>query len=279
MGRKKISETLKHYSVRQTISSGASAISSGISARRVAGEDPLGIRDLKHDLENHLIKVSQRLESLRRRSPTQDRWLKWTYESVCSSDPGSTADALVFIDRIIHQMFCEFACITILDGGKTGKIDAYRTKIRLRIHPNILRILLLYQSEMSEAWIRYNLSSSDEEWEISEYVFSAIILKIIENCTKYCKPWSSLDIVIGEGRIVFSMMSVKIEYTERDRIFDKGYSGKNTRFLGKSSSGIGLYHAKKLAEFHNLRLSVIPWIESDRIDGCPYAENRFILEV
>lgn len=122
----------------------------------------------------------------------------------------------------------------------------------------MLRILLLYSEEFKKNNIWYNLQDSRETWEINENIFSAIILKIIENCSKYCKQNTTLTILIEKDIIRFKMTSLKIEFTEKNKIFDNWYSWRNTIKSWKQSSWKGLYHAKEMANFHWIELWVIP---------------------
>lgn len=99
--------------------------------------------DLKHDLENQIIKIQQELENLRSKTYSSNRSLYDSYKELCNEYSENVAKSLIFIDRLTYQMFCEMACVTILDG-KSEKIDEHRIKHKITLHKILLRILLLY---------------------------------------------------------------------------------------------------------------------------------------
>ncbi len=73
------------------------------------------ISDVKHDLENQIIKIHQELENLRLKVHLPDKSLTDVYRELCGTHPYEISKSLTFIDRLVYQMFCEMACITILD--------------------------------------------------------------------------------------------------------------------------------------------------------------------
>lgn len=239
----------------------------------------IGLKDLKHDLENQLIKISQRLENLRTKIvSTEPKSLQTQYKELCVNHKDDVSNAMVFVDRIVYQMFCELACVTILDW-KSDKIDDYKHKHKHKVHKIILRVLLLYSEELSKNGIYYDLWDSDIEWHISEYVFSAIILKIVQNCTKYCKPNSTLKINIEDSVIKFTMKSLKVDSSEKIKIFENGYSWKHSWKLWKSSNWKGLFHAMELAKFHTLELWFNQiWTCIEDVNWIKYVDNEFFLK-
>ena len=233
--------------------------------------------DLTHDLENQLVKITQKLEYLRTKIYRTDPIpLQEQYKEICEDYSADVGNTMALVDRTVHQMFCEIACVTILDW-RSNKINDYKDKHEKIIHKTILRILLLHSNEMTKRSIRYKLEPSDDKWLISEYVFSAIILKIVENCTKYCMPNSELNIKIKNNQITFTMKSLKIENKEVNKIFENGFSWKNAIKIWKKWSWKGLFHAKKLADFHGLTLSLEIARYSETINWVKYATNKFYI--
>jgi len=154
------------------------------------------LSDLKHDLENQLIKIGQKLEHIRKKLPyLVTRTPIDHYRAVCDSFPQDTADAMIFIEKVVHHMFCEIACFTVLEG-KDEKTQIYKIKREYVIHKIIMRVLRIHSEELYRKNIRFNIHPSEVVWEINEVIFSAIVLKIVENCTKYCKSSSELHVYI-----------------------------------------------------------------------------------
>lgn len=236
------------------------------------------LADFKHDFENQLVKIQQKIEYIYQttryvpnRKPVEH------FEEACLNNSRDVADGLIFIDRIVHQMFCEIACLTVLEGN-SEKIQQYQIKNRHVLHKIILRILRIYSEELRRKNIKGFIRQSDIEWDINEDIFSAILLKIIGNCVKFCKPDSNLEIVIENDSIRFIMDSLKIESFEKWRIFNENVSWKNANKLDVPSSWKGLFHAKKLANFHWLELDVDAGRDIIDIDWKPFAHNIFYIK-
>lgn len=93
-----------------------------------------------------------------------------------------------------------------------------------------------------------NKVSTDSKW----IVF--ILNQIIQNSVKYRKEDESLKIEIYSTKhkenIILHIKDngVGIKKSEVERVFEKGFTGTNGRFLNKKSTGIGLYLCKKLCD-------------------------------
>ncbi len=235
------------------------------------------ISDLKHDFENQIVKINQALENFlaKHPSPAQKSLLQ-RYQDLCRDFPGDTAKVMIFIDRIVNQMSSEMVCFSVLDGWVN--LDAYKQKNRIVVHKIIFRLLFLYADDFAKSGIRCELESSEHVWEINESIFSAIILKIIQNCTKYCQPDSELRITIKQTEVIFSMQSLKILSQEKERIFEDGYSGKMAVRAWKWKTWKWLFHAKKLADFHSLKLYVKLGVGHAVVGKLLYSQNEFVIK-
>lgn len=93
-----------------------------------------------------------------------------------------------------------------------------------------------------------NKVSTDSKW----IVF--ILNQIIQNSVKYRKEDESLKIEMYSTKhkenIILHIKDngVGIKKSEVERVFEKGFTGTNGRFLNKKSTGIGLYLCKKLCD-------------------------------
>ncbi len=93
-----------------------------------------------------------------------------------------------------------------------------------------------------------NKVSTDSKW----IVF--ILNQLIQNSVKYRKKDEDLKIEIystkhKENTILhIKDNGVGIKKSEVERVFEKGFTGTNGRFLNKKSTGIGLYLCKKLCD-------------------------------
>lgn len=90
--------------------------------------------------------------------------------------------------------------------------------------------------------------NTDSKW----IVF--ILNQILQNCSKYRKTESDLEIEIfakqGKEQVILYVKDngIGIKKGEITRVFEKGFTGTNGRLLNKKSTGIGLYLCKKLCD-------------------------------
>lgn len=90
--------------------------------------------------------------------------------------------------------------------------------------------------------------STDSKW----IVF--ILNQILQNCSKYRKSESDLEIEIsakqGKEHVILYVKDngIGIPKGEITRVFEKGFTGTNGRLSNKKSTGIGLYLCKKLCD-------------------------------
>lgn len=90
--------------------------------------------------------------------------------------------------------------------------------------------------------------NTDSKW----IVF--ILNQILQNCSKYRKTESDLEIEIfakqGKEQVILYVKDngIGIKKGEISRVFEKGFTGTNGRLLNKKSTGIGLYLCKKLCD-------------------------------
>ncbi len=90
--------------------------------------------------------------------------------------------------------------------------------------------------------------NTDSKW----IVF--ILNQILQNCSKYRKTESDLEIEIfakqGKEQVILYVKDngIGIRKGEITRVFEKGFTGTNGRLSNKKSTGIGLYLCKKLCD-------------------------------
>lgn len=90
--------------------------------------------------------------------------------------------------------------------------------------------------------------STDSKW----IVF--ILNQILQNCSKYRKSESDLEIEIsakqGKEHVILYVKDngIGIPKGEITRVFEKGFTGTNGRLSNRKSTGIGLYLCKKLCD-------------------------------
>ncbi|WP_066500999.1 sensor histidine kinase [Abyssisolibacter fermentans] len=93
--------------------------------------------------------------------------------------------------------------------------------------------------------------TSDKKW------IHYIICQILNNCSKYTPNSGEITITSIENKKAYCLYikdsGIGIQKEDINRIFNKGFTGKNGRTMTKST-GMGLYYAKKMAE--NLSIGI-----------------------
>lgn len=74
-----------------------------------------------------------------------------------------------------------------------------------------------------------------------------IINQLLSNALKYTKRENEITILVQKGNLVVRDIGIGISPEDLPRVFEKGFTGKNGR-NHHSSTGMGLYLAKKMAE-------------------------------
>lgn len=96
---------------------------------------------------------------------------------------------------------------------------------------------------------------TDSKW------LSFIIEQLLSNSIKYTNE-GGISICFAENKLIIEDTGIGIREEDKERIFEKGYTGYNGR-LDKKASGIGLYLAKKVADTLAIRIE----IESKLMEG------------
>ncbi|MBF8982338.1 sensor histidine kinase [Lutibacter sp. B2] len=96
---------------------------------------------------------------------------------------------------------------------------------------------------------------SDTKW------IEFILNQIISNSIKYSKEEIgkvTINSILNENNVILSIKDNGVGISEKDinRVFEKGFTGKNGRIFGKST-GIGLYLCKQLCDKLGLGLNLI----------------------
>lgn len=96
---------------------------------------------------------------------------------------------------------------------------------------------------------------TDSKWVVF------ILNQVIQNSIKYSKKENKLIEIYAEEQKEKVTLYIKdnglgIKKSELSRVFEKGFTGKNGRIIGKKSTGIGLYLCKKLCDKLQLAINI-----------------------
>lgn len=109
--------------------------------------------------------------------------------------------------------------------------------------------------------VKVDLSNLDVEVRTDGKWLSFILNQIIGNSIKYMDKEDSVIRITsykGKENVILTIEDngIGISEEELQRVFEKGFTGSNGRMMGKKSTGIGLYLAKKLCDKleHNINI-------------------------
>lgn len=168
------------------------------------------------------------------------------------------------------------------------KLHNENPKIEYTYHQVKKVFLLVYQTfaqDFREKFVFLNINEDNTKVKVDFESFRVALYHIIENALKYTKPHSNIEISFENDtkyfNLIMSMISVKIEEDEIERIYDEDYTGINTKSLNKTGSGIGMYLVKKLLSMNNSEISIIPQykVDSCNYEGISYCRNIFMIKI
>lgn len=135
-----------------------------------------------------------------------------------------------------------------------------------------------------EQQVYVNVGEYREKFDIDYDALQVAAFYIIENAIKYSLKGSTVNIEFIRGQhslnIEFAMNSFFIEDEELPHLFVEGFQGKLAKKSGRGGKGIGLYRAKRLADFFEGELLLDAGGASHvGKDGFLYADNKFVLVI
>lgn len=89
----------------------------------------------------------------------------------------------------------------------------------------------------------------------------------------------TVDFAEDERRLAVNVISIGpvVEDDELDQLFDEGFRGKHA--VPQFGSGLGLYVAKKICEYHNIRLTFRSGAKRFDLNRVPYSEFTATLSI
>src|SRR5690606_5725949 len=237
-------------------------------------------RRLKHNLINHNTGNLQELyrvfsqENFKNGSNHLD-----VIQSVISSNPRKSAYAFLRVLKNSNLMKAEFDVYEMLDQENPI--------LNLAEHP-IHKILTLtinpFWLDLIEKKININIQEFYGKIQIDYKTMSVALSHVFDNATKYIISGSDFKITFEDTnefiKIVFDMISLKINPEEIQNIFRENVSGRFAAENGLSGDGIGMFITKKLVELNNgtvnFQVNVNPHLNRT-LDGLPYENN--VLEI
>jgi K+-sensing histidine kinase KdpD len=164
-------------------------------------------------------------------------------------------------------MKSEFSIYRKLDREDSVSLDFKHYPIR-NVLLNVLHTFFVY---FTNNGIYVEVDEYFNEVYFDYETIQVAIYHLIENASKYTKPNSIVQIKFEESKtdlkVIFDMMSVHIEPTEKDQIFNEGFSGSNAKKMMKNGDGIGMWRIKQMMELNKGSCLVVCGEKKRKFDG------------
>lgn len=151
------------------------------------------------------------------------------------------------------------------------------------IHKVLMNVLHTFFVDFSDKDVFVNVGDCRGIILCDYEVVQVAFYHIIENCAKYVKYKSQIDITFKEVsqfiEISMKMTSLHIQEDEIDKIFTEGYSGKEAKKSQKDGEGIGLWRVKQMLELNDSIIEIIPGKIIEVIMGFRFSENEILLKL
>lgn len=156
-------------------------------------------------------------------------------------------------------------------------------KLSHSIHRLIKATLSAFWDSFIENNVIVEIENCYDEVNVDYETITVALVHLIDNCSKYTCPHSTLYITFSKLNskqliITLKMLSLRIYEYELDQLFNEGFSGELSCYLGLKGSGTGMYIIKNFVELNggvlNLKTDTNR-SKNMKYNGIEYEENIF----
>lgn len=190
-------------------------------------------------------------------------------ENIVSENKCNTASALINAIKYSKQISTEIDAYEYLSGNEQRLVQ------RHELHKILMLSLSLYSEDFEKKEVKIIVEDSNISIDLDYKSFTVILNNILSNIQKYILSESELrfafKVIDNKVHLFITMYSLRIEDSERDKIFESGYSGLWASKMELNGTGMGLYIVKTLLEQNKGSISIVSnHNESKEYDNIPY---------
>ena len=183
--------------------------------------------------------------------------------------------------RILKNASLEKAEFDAFD--KLYKTDPKLSLTDHSVHQIVLLTLNSFWLDFLEREIEVDIQSTNKRLVLDYNSFSVALGHIFDNAVKYALPKTRIHIQFYENvmdrhfDINIDMTSLKVDQSEKEMIFQEGFSGSVAQHKECCGTGVGLFIARRMIELNKGKISFIPDTnnhERKHKDGYDYERNR-----
>lgn len=175
-------------------------------------------------------------------------------ENIVYRNNGDTASALINAIKYSKQISTEIDAYEYLSGNAQILVQKHK------LHKILMLSLSLYYKSFEEKGVKIVVEDSNISIDLDYKSFTVILNNILSNIQKYILPETELkfafNVLNKKVQISITMYGLRIEDSEKNKIFDSGYSGVWTGKIEPNCTGMGLYIVKRLLEQNNGSISI-----------------------
>lgn len=203
--------------------------------------------------------------------------IKELIKQYLNDNPDGAADTFLRIAKNSIAIKSEFTVFKKLDGEIVSLPK--RTHSLKKV---VLTVLHVFYPDFKEKDVLVLVEDKNQLVKFDFETMRVALHHMLDNTAKYIMPGSSLRIKFQETEfkhiLIFDMFSIEILDSEREEIFNEGFSGTYAKKMGMNGDGLGLYIVKRILKLNDALL----FINHDttpknikKINGVQYQKNIF----
>jgi len=204
-----------------------------------------------------------------------------TIKSYIQSNPNGASEAILKIMKNNISMKTEFSVF-----NKLYDISPRLSKTFHPVHKIIMNVMHLFYQDFFSKNIDTYIEPTTEKIFVDYESTHVAIYHLVENASKYICPNTRMTLSFKrKGKflnIFMDMVSLRIEDSEMDKIFQDGYSGEHAIHQEKAGNGMGMDIILKVLELNGACLYLVPNARMEKdivIEGAVYNNNLFVVKL
>jgi signal transduction histidine kinase len=154
-----------------------------------------------------------------------------------------------------------------------------------RLHTLLVLAYYIYDRDFEKRSIKVQIEKTQAVVRVSFLTVRSALALLFENCVKYCRPGTSIDIdyniTPSHLKVDIDMESVYNDVDDVQRAFLPGERGKLTSVLDSSGQGYGLYAARQMLSLNEISVDfrVMPDTRVTTHRGVRFCRNLFVIDI
>ena len=197
-----------------------------------------------------------------------------------TKNPRRFASEILSVLKSTEQIMSEYSVIDFVDPT----VKLHRSDFqRHRVHTVCLMSYYLYEQEFRTRKLRVNIGTSIEYCFVNFATARTAISQLFDNCLKYCKPDTAIQVTFGVispdfVEMQFEMTSLSFDNSRKAELTIPGLRGHYAQELGYEGKGVGMGIIQRMMEL-NRGYFKYECFESSLFhsDNVPYCTSSFVL--